>query len=254
MCLIAFDYHPDHMVRLRLIANRDEFHARPSAVLGVWKDAPDIVGGRDLQAGGTWLAIHRRGRVAAVTNVRDPGLSVPPDAPSRGHLVREALECDDLYAWLHDLAERQATRYAGFNLLAGDEHGLWHLHRGRESIHLVPVTPGTHGISNGDLDTPWPKVEWACKGLTHSLETHDWPRSALRAMSDSRPVEDLERLPDTGVGLELERRLSSPFIIGDDYGTRAMTWLTWHADGRAEIGERRYGPGGEELGEIALRL
>ncbi|GGX87407.1 hypothetical protein GCM10007160_13440 [Litchfieldella qijiaojingensis] len=254
MCLIAFDYRPDHQVRLRLVANRDEFHARPSAALGIWEDAPDIVGGRDLQAGGTWLALHRRGRFAAVTNVRDPGLEVPSDAPSRGHLVREALECDDLYVWLDDLAKHQASHYAGFNLLAGDSHGLWHLHRGRESIHLVPVAPGTHGISNGDLDSPWPKVELARQGLAHSLNSGDWPRAALRAMSESRPTEEPHRLPDTGVGEELERRLSPLFIIGDDYGTRAMTWLTWYADGSAEIGERRYGPGGDPQGETTLQV
>ena len=98
MCLIAFDHRPGEAMPLRLVANRDEFHARPSAALAPWDDAPGIVGGRDLEAGGTWLAVHRRGRFAAVTNVRDPGLGVPRGAPSRGALVRKALQCPDLPA------------------------------------------------------------------------------------------------------------------------------------------------------------
>lgn len=254
MCLLAFDYRPDGPVRLRLVANRDEFHTRPSAALGIWDDHPEIVGGRDLQAGGTWLAVHRRGRFAAVTNVRDPQLHAPSDAPSRGHLARNALESHDIHAWLSELAERQATQYAGFNLLVGDRHGLWHLHRGRESVHLGPVTPGTHAISNDDLDTPWPKAELARQGLIDSLTQQDWLPAALEVMQESRPVEDSSRLPNTGVGLELEKRLSPPFIVGDEYGTRAMTWLEWRADGSMIIGERRFGPAGVPQGENQIQL
>ncbi|MFC3284817.1 NRDE family protein [Litchfieldella rifensis] len=254
MCLIAFDYRPGQPAPLRLVANRDEFHARPSAALAVWPDAPSIVGGRDLQAGGTWLAVHRRGRFAAVTNVRDPELIAPSGAPSRGHLVREALECNDLAAWLEALADRHAADYAGFNLLAGGPHGLWHLHRGRQRIQLLPIAPGIHGISNDNLNTPWPKLELARRGLAQSLESGNWPQAALAAMRESRPVEELERLPDTGVGAELEKRLSPPFIVGDDYGTRAMSWLEWRSDGHIEIGERRFGPNGEALGETQLEV
>lgn len=254
MCLLAFDYRPDAPVCLHLVANRDEFHARPSAALGRWGDHPDIIGGRDLQAGGTWLAAHRRGRFAAVTNVRDPALRVPQDAPSRGHLVRKALESSDLLSCLRDLAEHQAQYYAGFNLLVGDADGLWHLHRARDSTYLTPVSPGIHAISNADLDTPWPKAELARQGLADSLAQRDWLPAALATMKESRPVEDTRLLPDTGVGLELEKRLSPPFIVGEEYGTRAMSWLEWHAQGRLEIGERRFGPGGRKLGEAQMTL
>ncbi|MGM0983663.1 MAG: NRDE family protein [Pseudomonadota bacterium] len=253
MCLIAFEHTPGSAFPLRLVANRDEFHARPTASLGAWDDAPEIIGGRDLEAGGTWLAVHRCGRFAAVTNVRDPRLKVPPGAPSRGALVREALECDDLPTWLGHLAGGAARHYAGFNLLVGDGERLWHLHRGLDGIQLKRVPPGLHGLSNASLDTPWPKLITARQGLAASLRHGRWPEEALSTLGDPHPAAD-DELPETGVGLEAERRLSSPFIVGQEYGTRASTWLTWRADGGIEIGERRFGPEGVRLGETRLRL
>lgn len=251
MCLIAFDHRPGEAWPLRLVANRDEFYARPAAPLARWADAPAIVGGRDLEAGGSWLAIHRRGRIAAVTNVRDPRLKVRAGAPSRGDLVRDALTCPDLAAWLDRLASGEAERYAGFNLLAGDGERLWHLHRGLDGIRLGEVPPGLHGLSNASLDTPWPKLIGVRQGLAASLRHGLWPEDALAAMSDRHPADD-EQLPETGVGLEMERMLSPPFIVGAHYGTRAMTWVEWHAGGRIEVGERRFGPEGVRLGETVL--
>ncbi|WP_290788943.1 NRDE family protein [Halomonas sp.] len=253
MCLIAFDHRPGEAWPLRLVANRDEFHARPAAPLACWADDPAIVGGRDLEAGGSWLAVHRRGRFAAVTNVRDPRLKVAGDAPSRGDLVRDALTCPDLPAWLDRLAGGEAARFAGFNLLAGDGSRLWHLHRGVDGVYLAEVPPGLHGVSNGSLNTPWPKLIEARQGLGACLRHGRWPEDALTAMADPRPADD-DQLPETGVGLEMERMLSSPFIVGERYGTRAMTWVGWHASGRIEIGERRFGPGGVALGESVERL
>lgn len=259
MCLIVFDYQPHDSTRLRLVANRDEFHDRPSAPLHAWDDHPGIVGGRDLQAGGTWLAVHRRGRFAALTNVRDPRLIMPVDTPSRGHLVHDALTCQHLPTWLDMLAEGRAIDYAGFNLLAGDGQDLWHLHRGRNSVHLERVTPGVHAVSNADLDTPWPKVERVRHGLAESLGNwhasgEGWREAALAMMQESQPVAPPERLPDTGIGLEMERRLSPPFIVGDTYGTRAMSWLEWRTNGTLTIGERRFGPNGIRLDEQQLTL
>lgn len=249
MCLIAFDYRPGSRFRLRLVANRDEFYQRSSAPLGVWAEAPDIIGGRDLEAGGSWLAVHRRGRFAAVTNVRDPALKVAADAPSRGHLVRESLECADLADWLRALADGDGWRYAGFNLLAGDMGRLWHLHRGRDRLVLDEVLPGVHGLSNAGLNTPWPKLIKARQGVVEALRRHRWPDDALSAMADEERADD-DQLPDTGISLELERLLSAPFIIGEQYGTRAMSWLEWDAEcASIRMGERRFGPGGTFHGE-----
>lgn len=254
MCLIAFAFQPDGPYPLRLIANRDERHSRPAAPLARWADVPGIVGGRDLQAGGSWLALHDAGRMAAVTNVRDLRTETLSGAPSRGELVREALLSDDLPGWLAHLAEGAAWRYAGFNLLVCDGQRMWHLHRGYQRLELHMLTPGLYGLSNASLDTPWPKLIAVKHGLAKSIADQRWPATALEAMADSREVEERQRLPDTGVGEALERNLSAAFILGSEYGTRAMTWLTWHADGRIEIGERRFAPGGRPTGETLLEL
>ncbi|MCW4149501.1 NRDE family protein [Halomonas sp. 18H] len=247
MCLIALEFRPENPTRLRLMANRDEFHTRPSAGLGAWKDAPSIIGGRDLQGGGGWMAMHRQGRFAAVTNVRDPGLVVPASAPSRGDLVRTALECEDLAQWLRQLAQGDAWHYAGFNLLASDGEQLWHLYRGQASLELSTVPPGIHGLSNASLNTPWPKVLNVCRGLAES-RGQDWPARALAHFGDTAQAAD-HRLPDTGIEPALERRLSSAFILGEDYGTRSTTWLEWYDSGDFFLQERRYAPWGRWLGE-----
>ncbi len=121
MCLITFRWSPDSHTPLRLAGNRDEFHARPTAPLSAWSDKA-LLGGRDLEAGGTWLAANRYGIVAALTNVRDTTLPTPPNAPSRGELVAGVLTSDNPAAWLDTMASHQAERYAGFNLLVATTH------------------------------------------------------------------------------------------------------------------------------------
>ncbi|SFH22696.1 NRDE family protein [Modicisalibacter xianhensis] len=250
MCLIVLDWQPGSLRPLRLAANRDEFYDRPTAPLARWQEAPDVLGGRDLRAGGTWLAVHRKGRMAAVTNVRDPQHKAPADGPSRGELVRNALECDSLTTWLEDLARRGASSYAGFNLLASDGHTLWHLHHGRTGTRLQQVAPGLHGLSNATLDTPWPKLLRSRRALEDiaALPTSAFAKQAWSLLADEWRPDDTA-LPNTGVGLELERLLSAPFITSRDYGTRASTWLSWHAEGQLDMGERSFGPHGQPLDE-----
>ncbi|MBY5984211.1 NRDE family protein [Halomonas sp. DP5Y7-2] len=267
MCLIALhhapaDSAPDSRHAVVLIANRDELHARPTAPLAAWDDAPSLVAGRDLEAGGTWLGVHRRGRFAAITNVRDPDFIPEPPVASRGLLVRQALETDDLEHWLHRQQCDHALAYAGFNLLVGDGEHLWHLRRDRHGATLDRVTPGTHGLSNASLDTPWPKLEKVTQALTDDVihQRVETLPQARRGFSDQRRPED-ERLPDTGVGLDLERFLSPAFIVGDDYGTRATTSVVLvrgdvnnGVDEHFVIHEQRFGPGGSFLGETRLTL
>lgn len=255
MCLIVFDWSPQDAVLLRLAANRDERHARPSAPLDRWQDAPAIAGGRDLQAGGTWMAMHAGGRFAAVTNVRDPAFNAPASGPSRGHLVRQALESPSLQPWLERLVARDASAYAGFNLLAGDGETLWHVYHGRHGTRWQRVAPGLHGVSNASLDTPWPKLLYSRQrlGEVRSASRETFQHEAWALLADDRPADDAE-LPDTGVGLELERALSAPFIVGSDYGTRASTLLEWRADGEVSLAERRFGPNGVFEGENRLTL
>nr|WP_300306212.1 NRDE family protein [Halomonas sp.] len=227
MCLIAFQYDPASTMPLVLVANRDEYHQRPTLPLAEWPDAPGLFAGRDLQAGGTWLAVHRNGRIAAITNVRAPGMEAPAQAPSRGHLVRAALEAPDLEAWLRQ-ARDEAQAYAGFNLLVGSPSGLWHLTRNHREVCLSAVTPGIHGLSNASLDTPWPKVRHATQALAQDLAQAETSLPmATKAFLDPLQAEDNE-LPDTGISLDKERFLSSSFIVSEEYGTRAMTRLILH--------------------------
>ncbi|TVP45170.1 MAG: NRDE family protein [Halomonas sp.] len=257
MCLITFAWQPGSLTPLRLMGNRDEFHARPTAPLDYWQDNTAIVGGRDLEAGGTWLAVKKGGIVAALTNVRDPQLTTPPGAPSRGELVSEALQCDNIDEWLKALSHGEALRYAGFNLLVATPQRLWHLHRGKERLALNQVAPGVHGLSNADLNSPWPKLLHVRHTLEQSLveegQPHAWPSSTHSAMQNPQEAAITE-LPDTGVGLELERQLSAAFIVGERYGTRATSWLTLDHQGHIEITEQRFGPLGRFEGETTLAL
>jgi uncharacterized protein with NRDE domain len=234
------------------MGNRDEFHARPTAPLAHWQDTPGIVGGRDLEAGGSWLAAKKSGIVAALTNVREPQLSVPPGAPSRGELVTDALQCDNIEAWLTALSQGEALRYAGFNLLVATPQRLWHLHRSLDRLALSEVTPGVHGLSNADLNSPWPKLLHVRHALQQN-QTQTWATSVQSAMQNPQQAA-VEALPDTGVGFEWERQLSAAFIIGERYGTRATSWLTLDAQGSIDITEQRFGPLGRFEGETTLAL
>lgn len=264
MCLITFAWQPSTSMPLRLIGNRDEFHARPTAPLGYWEASADVAGGRDLEAGGSWLAARRGGVVAALTNVRDPQLVVPPGAPSRGELVADALKCNDIDEWLTALSQGDALRYAGFNLLVATPQRLWLLHRSQEHLTLNEVPPGVHGLSNANLNSPWPKLLHVRSALESALEnafenalengsSEDWPIAVQQAMQNPQEAAN-EELPDTGIGLALERQLSAAFIVGERYGTRATSWLTLDAQGNIDITEQRFGPLGRNEGKTSLAL
>ncbi|TBW03982.1 hypothetical protein E0E52_13690 [Azotobacter chroococcum] len=248
MCLIVFAWRPGHATPLVLAANRDEFYARPSLPLAAWPEAPDIHAGRDLEAGGTWLGVGPGGRVAAVTNIRDP--RQPPGRRSRGELpagfLLGALSPE---AYLEQVAER-AQDYTGFNLLAGTAGELWYYHAREAAPRRLPA--GLYGLSNACLDTPWPKLRRAKAALAECLGTPQ-AECLLAAVHDTQPAADAE-LPDTGVGLVRERLLSSVFIVSADYGTCSSTALILRADGSVELLERRFGPCGARLGEVKLDL
>jgi len=253
MCLIVFDWQPDAEVPLRLAANRDEFHARPTQALHRWPEA-ELIGGRDLLAGGTWLAATPS-RVAALTNVREGQANVregqavtPPGAPSRGELVRQALTVDDPARWLETLASQGAERYAGFNLLVMSGSRLWALHHSGHETVCQSLAPGLHGLSNARLDTPWPKLIRAREALQLALSTQDWRAEMWTSLRDTRPAPDSE-LPATGIGRQRERFLSSMFIEGEDYGTRATTLVTVSAES-ITVEEQQFGPGGVPTGDI----
>lgn len=235
MCLILIAYRAHPSYELLIAANRDEFYDRPTAPLAFWDDSPQVLAGRDLKEGGTWMGITRAGRFAALTNYRDPR-SVRPNAPSRGHLVSDYLQgAEPARGYLDRLASRAAA-YNGFNLLLGDETGLYYYSNRASEVQALP--PGLYGLSNHLLDTPWPKLQRGRSDLWRVLDhgPEPTPDALLRLLADRTPAPDTE-LPDTGVPLEWERWLSPIFIEAPGYGTRSSTVLLVDSGGRARMVE-----------------
>ena len=245
MCLLAFAIarHPDHP--LILLANRDEFHQRPAAALHWWQDQP-ILAGRDLEAGGTWLGVDRGGRLAAVTNYRERPLRA--GTVSRGTLPVDFLGSDQPAADFAAALQTRHEAFAGYNLLLFDGDGLFVSNRRPDA---VPLAPGVHGISNGGLDDGWPKVVRTREALARQIDADRISESdLLPLLTDREPPPD-PQLPDTGVGLELERFLSPPFIVSDRYGTRACT-LVWISAESVRVVEHRFGADAEPLGRTEV--
>lgn len=246
MCLIVLAWRPDHAQPLLVAANRDEFYARPSQPLAEWSDAPGVIAGRDLQAGGTWMGVGPDGRFAALTNIREPGQ--PAGARSRGELPQAFLGGDlTIPAFLQHLSE-QSQHYSGFNLLLGDRQQLWHFNS--RAKRATALAAGVHGLSNADLNTPWPKLQWTKQALQDALHRPE-PQVLLDLLADPSPAADAD-LPSTGVALAVERLLSSAFIASPTYGTRASTALIVNADGSRLLRERSFGVNGVYLGEVEL--
>jgi len=234
MCLIALAWQARAGLTLAVAANRDEWRDRPAQPAHWWPDHPDLLAGRDLQAGGTWMGITRGGRFAAVTNFRDPS-ERRTTARSRGALVTQFLLGDAPPGeFLRGIAPH-AGEYNGFNLIAGDGKSLWYY--GSRENAAREIEPGVHGLSNHLLDEPWPKVVLARKRTRAALAEDDPVASLFGLLEDRTGVAD-DDLPRTGVGIEWERRLASALITGADYGTRASTVLTIDASGNARFEER----------------
>lgn len=251
MCLIAFVWHSHPRWRLLLAGNRDEFHARPSAPLARWADAP-IIGGRDLEAGGTWLGVSDAGRCCVVTNVRDQ--RDPQRGSSRGWLATDYLSGSAEAATHAEQLLLAAADYRPFNLLTFDAKSAFYLGN-RPAARAQRVSDGVHGLSNADFNTPWPKTQALMRRLQHWIgDGGDRDFAPLfEALADEQVAADLQ-LPDTGIGLERERWLSSAFIRGQDYGTRASTVVAIGHDGAGVIVERSFGPAGKFTGEITLHF
>ncbi|MCP4489096.1 MAG: NRDE family protein [Gammaproteobacteria bacterium] len=240
MCLIliALQQHKDYP--LVVIANRDEFYARPTRSAHWWDDDPSIFAGQDLTAEGTWLGVNRRGRFAAVTNFREPG-AMSPGELSRGGLTRGFLQ-SDLPAEEY-LSQLQADfeSYSGFNLLLGDDNGLWFAsNRGQD---ISRISPGFYGISNGRFDEAWPKLESGKQALRRAVSTNQDSSQLMHILTDEQQADDA-LLPETGVAVEFERLLSSRFIRSPNYGTRASTLLRYTRQGNIEFTEKNFDAGG----------
>jgi len=240
MCLIVVGWRVHAAYPLLLAANRDEFHARPTAAAARWPDAPQIVGGRDLEAGGTWLAVSAGGRLAAVTNVREPGMA--KGARSRGELTRNFLLGSK--SALDYAKQIDSAAYSGYNLLLSDGEELVYASN-RDGTPRV-LAPGIYGLSNHRLDSPWPKLEKARTAFAQALATLPDENAFFLLLTDREIVAD-DKLPQTGVALEWERLLSAVFVQSASYGTRASTVVRQDCAGNFRLHERSFGPNGELL-------
>lgn len=258
MCLILFAHRAHPGYPLVVAANRDEFYERPTAPAAFWEDARDVLAGRDLRAGGTWMGVTRSGRWAAITNYRDPP-AARPGAPSRGHLVGDFLRGDAPPGDYLAAVAARAREYDGFNLLVGDGSEVYYFGnrdvaepQGAERDGRVRrLEPGVYGLSNHLLDTPWPKVERGKRALQALLaaEAGPTPGALLEILYDTE-IAPAQALPDTGVGPEWERLLSASFVATPRYGTRSSTALLIDGAGKVTFVERSFLPGPVANGEV----
>jgi uncharacterized protein with NRDE domain len=256
MCIlfIAVNQHPDYP--LIIAANRDEFHQRPTAASLYWDEYPEILAGKDLQAGGTWMGVNKMGRVAALTNIRAPGREVE-NAITRGNLVLD---------WLKDTCEpsaseksyrqeigRQRTLFNGYNLLFGQLDNLYVYNNFEDSfIHLED---GVFGLSNDNLDSPWPKIMKGRDALANACKEADaLDKNRLFDILADKEKADDATLPQTGVPIEWERQLSSIFIKGENYGTRSSTILTLDQHRNVNWEERVFNPFGDKVNSQTFKF
>ena len=243
MCLvvIAHRHSPDYP--LIVAANRDEFHARPTQDAHWWPDRPMLLGGRDQQAGGTWLALHRSGRFAAVTNFRDAA-TTSAKLRSRGHLITEFLESGlTAQAYLESIG---GDDYAGFNLLVGDGSDLAYL--SNRGGGLKVLRPGIYGVANATLDTPWAKVERSKTALQDLIDSGRANETNLLRMLDDRNKASVSEVVADRLSFTKAHAMTAPFIVQPDYGTRCSTVLLRDNSGRVRYTELRFGADGRKRG------
>ncbi|MBX5459511.1 MAG: NRDE family protein [Steroidobacteraceae bacterium] len=252
MCLLILAWRSHPRFSLIVAANRDEYHERPTAPLSKWPAPYDLLAGRDLRAGGTWMGLDRKHRFGVVTNFRE--MQRPRrSAPSRGLLVPAWLSQEDPPEVFLSRLETDAPGYSGMNLLISDTDQLWYASN-RLDRFARQLPPGVYGLSNEYLDSPWPK-------LRRTREAFE----AWLARPSADPVEELfnllaDRTPATGgppmpgVSPEWERILSAPFVVHPTYGTRSSTVLLLEPTGQAIMAERRFDANGERTGETEFFL
>ncbi len=292
MCLILFAYKVTPGRKFILAANRDEFFSRPTAPMDFWHDNPDIIAGRDLKEGGTWLGISKTGKFAALTNYRDPA-KIKKNPPSRGQIIKDYLTSNKNAAdFLADL-QKKADSFNGFNLLLSDDKSLfWFSNSGQETdVELCsdPLTkskiltinedyanensplirefshikggkpakliPGIYGLSNHLLNTPWPKIKEGTQSLKKIITEKNYiSKDDLFHILESKKMPGDTDLPDTGVGIKWEKILAPIFINSPTYGTRSSSVMIINEDGHTLIAERSFNNMGDIQGEKEFRF
>ncbi|MEE8496049.1 MAG: NRDE family protein [Xanthomonadales bacterium] len=246
MCLILFAWQTHPRYALVVAANRDEFHSRPTAAADYWKESPQLLAGRDLQAGGTWLGITRQGRFAAITNYREPQKKEPLREQSRGHLVRDFLLDKTRPADYAGKLRQQGDKYRGFSVLLGDLGTLVYV--SNRSEKTVVVNAGSHGLSNHLLDADWPKVHQGRVRLDALLEDEQVDPEALLELLADRSVVPGDEPPGLELHLAPELITRMMFIVSPEYGTRSSTVLLMDRDGAVTFVERQFDAAGVTSG------
>ncbi len=238
MCLILLSYDTHPVYRMVLAANRDEFYSRPTAPLDFWDDHPDILAGRDLKCLGVWLGVTRNGRIAAVTNFREPGFQIA-GAPSRGLLISDFLVSKESPKQYLEYLELVGNKYNGFNMILGDRTELFYY--SNRANRVQTLLPGLYGLSNHLLNTPWPKVQKGKASLAKQLSGKDKIdlEGIFSILKDNTYPPD-NMLPDTGAGYKWERILSPLFITSKFYGTRSSSIVLMERNGKITFLERTF--------------
>lgn len=244
MCLIVFSYQQHSKYDLIFAANRDEHYERPTRPAQFWDDHLNILAGKDLKAGGTWMGINKKGDFSALTNFRNPAIR-KENPPSRGHLVLNFLKDDNSPKSYLQSVDKKADQYMGFNLLAGTLDQLYYYSNQRPNI--LQLDAGLYGLSNHLLDTPWPKLEKAKSRLAKIVQEDLISEEALFDLlaDDQEAPED--KLPETGIPLEIEKKVSPIFIKSDGYGTRCSTVLLIDNSDEITFIERRFKAGSMDI-------
>lgn len=223
MCLIVFAIHVSEEYPLIFLSNRDEFYQRPTQKMHWW-EGDHILAGKDLQAGGTWMAIHKNKKIAAVTNYRDPKRN-SPTAPSRGQIPVDIL-VNDIQDFQSYVLQQAAfwEQMNGFNLLYFD--GMRMHYYSNISKEIKTIEQGIFALSNAFLDTDWPKTIFAKQLLEEKIHKKELSTEHLLSILTHQEYPEVSQLPNTGVGIEMEKMLSPIFISSPIYGTRTHSILT----------------------------
>lgn len=245
MCLLLLSFNEHPVYPIILAANRDEFFERPTEAAAFWHDYPSILAGRDLRQGGSWMGINKDGRIAAVTNYREPSLN-KADVISRGALVSDYLKGNESAEDYIQKVMKRSHAYDEFNLLVGDKQSLLFFSSVEDDYQTLK--PGLYGISNGELDCPWPKVEKGKAALNNIIQASEKPEpeKLFELLADKTIAADSE-LPSTGVSIEWERRLSPVFVHFDGYGTRSSSVLLIDRQGEVFFSERSFDKEGQVI-------
>lgn len=251
MCLTVFAFKTNKKYPLIFASNRDEFYDRPAEPATFWYDHPDLLAGRDLKAGGTWLGMTTSHRFAAITNYRDMD-NIKDNAPSRGDIVSDYLTSDKSAPDFIEDLRKSAKRYNGFNLIAGTTSELWYYSNVKDQIEKIK--PGIHALSNAFLDTSWPKTEKARERFSQILKKdEEISRSKFFDLLQDQEIFPDHKLPSTGLSPEMERLVSSIFITSESYGTRCSTVIKADPspEGITTFTEKSYKPGTSEVDKTA---